>query len=390
MHHNGLKSFYHLIQQHSTQAEPAYCGISTLAISLNAFSLDPRQSWKGTPWRWYDENLLNCCVPLETIQKTGITLPTFACLAKCQGVLVTVHYAQDVSEDDFRDAVRQAFLETTTASNDNDDNDDNDDKNHLEHILVVSYDRSILKQTGTGHFSPIAAYDSASDSVLILDTARFKYGVHWVSLRLMFQAMQTIDPDTQKSRGFAMLTNQKETHGQESFALPVSLLLRSTMAQASVRQEYKVYLTSFWETTKQSDTQSTITWDDVVQFWTEGTDASRIWKLTKPRPRPTPDETELLSLIADVRTLINLLLPKNGTGFESKGCCNCGPHDQRTLDLREDEAMLIIYLASLPEHDRNNLVLSVADATDAAKELLLAEAKLLRIAIDMSDTVDND
>lgn len=34
----------------------------------------------------------------------------------------------------------------------------------------------MLKQTGQGHFSPVAAHDPISDSVLILDTARFKYG----------------------------------------------------------------------------------------------------------------------------------------------------------------------------------------------------------------------
>lgn len=40
--------------------------------------------------------------------------------------------------------------------------------------LVVSYSRKELLQTGDGHFSPIGAYDVASDMVLVLDTARFK------------------------------------------------------------------------------------------------------------------------------------------------------------------------------------------------------------------------
>ena len=41
-------------------------------------------------------------------------------------------------------------------------------------FVVASYDRRSLGQTGTGHFSPIAAYEKSSDSVLILDVARFK------------------------------------------------------------------------------------------------------------------------------------------------------------------------------------------------------------------------
>jgi Phytochelatin synthase len=32
----------------------------------------------------------------------------------------------------------------------------------------------VLGQTGSGHFSPIAGYHAATDSVLILDVARFK------------------------------------------------------------------------------------------------------------------------------------------------------------------------------------------------------------------------
>ena len=37
-----------------------------------------------------------------------------------------------------------------------------------------------LGQTGDGHFSPIGGYDAASDQVLLLDVARFKYPPHWV------------------------------------------------------------------------------------------------------------------------------------------------------------------------------------------------------------------
>mmetsp|Transcript_28521 Transcript_28521/g.41452 ORF Transcript_28521/g.41452 Transcript_28521/m.41452 type:complete len:101 (+) Transcript_28521:70-372(+) len=63
---NGLKSFFLLIEQLSTQSEPAYCGITTLVIILNALSVDPGREWKG-PWRWYEESMLNCCVDLEEV-----------------------------------------------------------------------------------------------------------------------------------------------------------------------------------------------------------------------------------------------------------------------------------------------------------------------------------
>lgn len=34
LQHNGLKSFYNLIEQHHTQTEPAFCGVSTRTFPL--------------------------------------------------------------------------------------------------------------------------------------------------------------------------------------------------------------------------------------------------------------------------------------------------------------------------------------------------------------------
>ena len=44
----------------------------------------------------------------------------------------------------------------------------------LFEVVVVSYSRKLLGQTGDGHYSPIGGYHRASDHVLILDVARFK------------------------------------------------------------------------------------------------------------------------------------------------------------------------------------------------------------------------
>ena len=74
MRHRGLKSYFHLMEQYTTQSEPAFCGISTLVIALNALAVDPRQIWKGS-WRWYEESMLNCCIDLEQAKQTGITMP---------------------------------------------------------------------------------------------------------------------------------------------------------------------------------------------------------------------------------------------------------------------------------------------------------------------------
>ena len=40
---------------------------------LNALAIDPRRAWKG-PWRWFHEQMLDCCQPLSQVLQTGIVL----------------------------------------------------------------------------------------------------------------------------------------------------------------------------------------------------------------------------------------------------------------------------------------------------------------------------
>lgn len=72
-------------------------------------------------------------------------------------------------------------------------------------VLVVSYNRQGLGQTGSGHFSPIGGYNMERDLLLIMDVARFKYPPHWAPLSLLFESTLSKDPETGKSRGFMIL-----------------------------------------------------------------------------------------------------------------------------------------------------------------------------------------
>lgn len=139
--------------------------------------------------------MLNCCIDLETIKRTGITLRDFQCLALCQGLSVDLEYVydDDASDDDddstnpcatssdqsssglerFRRAVQKTCVEVTSqnidvdTTNDKDpqhENNGTDQNQHVENdehdddgddggplsVLVVSYNRRTLKQTGTG------------------------------------------------------------------------------------------------------------------------------------------------------------------------------------------------------------------------------------------------
>ena len=474
MNHHGLKSFFPLMEQHSTQSEPAFCGISSLAIALNAFAVDPRRTWKG-PWRWFSETMLNCCIDLEDVQKNGITMATFKCLAQCQGLNVSMHYIHDDESsssssstlEHFREIVKLACVEDETTNN-NDDGNENGDaaagdggggEDKLSHVLIVSYDRRVVGQTGSGHFSPIAAYDAASDSVLILDTARFKYGVHWIQLPLVYEAMKPIDPDSNRSRGYILLSKDEEDdtgspdqshHSLSTPSLPISVLLRTKMKQNPVRRKYKEFLDE-----KKKKQGRAISWRDVVGYWTRDfTDANYIWEMAEPQLRPCEEEIERIELIDQVRRLISDVMPPPVVMVKDQSeTCNlnsssasssqrlltdvciqkCRPNLLRSLPLAPQEVIFMVYLASLDEEQRMEIVLSACDnfspdknnkgkdayddhnedcsssekkyndasgspsdgfgyQTDreAAQKQLLAEAALLQLAIDKSVEIDDN
>ena len=180
-----MTGFFKLVEQLSTQDEPAFCGLASLAMVLNALAIDPRRPWKGS-WRWFHERLLDCCLPLERVASEGIVLAQAACLAKCNGARVSLHRAGTFSLEDFR----RQLLECASSGE--------------EHV-VVAYSRRTFLQTGDGHYSPVGGVHAGRDLALILDTARFKYPPHWVPIPMLFESMAAVDPATGQPRGFLRL-----------------------------------------------------------------------------------------------------------------------------------------------------------------------------------------
>jgi glutathione gamma-glutamylcysteinyltransferase len=188
LQNHTAESYWSLMEHFTNQSDPAYCGVTTLLIVLNSMSVDPNIRWRGG-WRYYgDEDVLleRCCISHERIRRAGITLQEFARLAKCQGLEVATKQPNTASEDDFRRDV-QEILSSENG------------------IIVASFARSVLGQTGEGHFSPIAAYHEESDHALVLDVARFKYAPYWVSISKLYEAMQPLDGASNEPRGWFVL-----------------------------------------------------------------------------------------------------------------------------------------------------------------------------------------
>ncbi|KAJ1930129.1 hypothetical protein IWQ60_000603 [Tieghemiomyces parasiticus] len=188
------EGYFNLAGNFTTQSEPAFCGPSSLAMVLNALEVDPGQPWKGV-WRWYSDELIKTCAEPEVLKRTGITFEQFACMAvrHCdiqarrgrEGPNVT-DSPGTVSLAQFRKDVRRVCAGT-------------------DEFMVVSFARKVLQQTGDGHFSPIGAYHPETDSVLVLDTARFKYPSFFVPLETLYEALHPVDKTTGKSRGYFLI-----------------------------------------------------------------------------------------------------------------------------------------------------------------------------------------
>jgi glutathione gamma-glutamylcysteinyltransferase len=179
-------SFFPLVAQLHTQADPAWCGLGSLVTTLNALGIDPQRTWKG-PWRHFSEELLICCKALEEAAKEGLTLVEVGCLAHCNGAKVRGVVAEPHTLPVFRADLEESVRGTAGP------------------FVVVNYTRTALGQTGSGHFSPLGAWHPGRDLVLVLDVARFKYPPHWVAVERLWQAMREVDPDTGHERGWLVL-----------------------------------------------------------------------------------------------------------------------------------------------------------------------------------------
>jgi len=182
------ENYMSLSEQFLTQSSPPSCGVATLAMVLNSLKVDPGRVWQK-PWRWFTEDMLISCFPLEKTEETlGLTMEHFGLIAECNGAIAQTFYGSETTLVDFRKAIQAVFLNTVA-----------------DRRLVVAFDRQVLGQTGTGHYSPIGAYHEQSDMLLVMDVARFKYPPYWVPVSVMWEAMRTVDPETRRSRGFFLM-----------------------------------------------------------------------------------------------------------------------------------------------------------------------------------------
>jgi hypothetical protein len=182
-----------LAQWFETQANLAYCGVASTVMVLNSLAVPaPPVPGFGTYRFWTQTNAFSTpgsrgFVRPEVVAREGMTLAQLhGWLSNHSDLVVERFHADQLSLAQWRALLRRSLQDPRDR-------------------LLVNYHRSALGQEGGGHISPLAAYDPASDTVLILDVARYRYPALWVSAAELWQAMRATDASAGRSRGLLLI-----------------------------------------------------------------------------------------------------------------------------------------------------------------------------------------
>jgi hypothetical protein len=177
-----MADYKELTRNFESQSRPAYCGVATSVVVLNALrSSEPRL----TQSTFFTDTASKVRGPLQ-VTFGGMSLSQLSDLLRAHGAEVTTYYASDTTPAAFRSLAQQNLR----TSGD---------------YLLVNYQRAVLGQKETGHISPIAAYNTAADRLLILDVAAYRYPPAWVSTEALWNAMNTVDTASGRTRGFVVV-----------------------------------------------------------------------------------------------------------------------------------------------------------------------------------------
>lgn len=168
------------------QSRPAYCGVASSVIALNALrNMEPRLDQST----FFTNAARQIKDPLR-VSLTGMSLRQLGELLRAHGAEASVVYASDTDIDTFR-SIAQRNLMT-----------DGD-------FVLVNYQRAELEQVEMGHISPLAAYHAETDRFLVLDVAAYKYPPVWVSTKELWDAMNSpLGESSSRTRGFVVIREE--------------------------------------------------------------------------------------------------------------------------------------------------------------------------------------
>jgi hypothetical protein len=156
------EDFATLVKAFRPQMYRSFCGPASIETVLRAYGRSQVDQANIFP---------SFSSKLDTFY-SGMSLTELADLAQSVGLQTQIVYADTLDMPSFRERLK-ANLERPAD------------------FVLVNYDRRVLKQSGAGHISPVAAYDQQHDAFLVLDEAAYRYPFTWIPAPLLYEAIHT-------------------------------------------------------------------------------------------------------------------------------------------------------------------------------------------------------
>lgn len=177
-----------------SQQNLSYCGVASSVMVLNALEIPAPVAPELVRYRTFTQDNFfsdktTGVMAAETVANQGMTLEQLGRLLESYPVKAEVYHASETNLQEFRSRVVKNLRERGN-------------------FVLVNYLRSAIGQERGGHISPIAAYHPRTDRFLILDVSRYKYPPAWVKAGELWQAMNEINSDSGKTRGFVLVSRR--------------------------------------------------------------------------------------------------------------------------------------------------------------------------------------
>lgn len=199
--------FWLLAQEFTTQDSQDWCGLASATMVLNALPIPKPaiNAFEGYPY-FYQDNILKTSKPTvmtaSEVANWGLGLDDITDILNAHvGVEAEALHTDPsaVSLDQFRQSIADAMAASDT-------------------YLIANFDRYEFMGEGGGHHSPLGAYCAESDTVLVLDVARYRFKPYWVPVEKMYNATASSNGLAQGGhRGLARVTAQQ---GSANLATP--------------------------------------------------------------------------------------------------------------------------------------------------------------------------
>lgn len=191
----GDADYWALSPNFAVQNTQSYCAVASAVTVLNSMKISKPVDPTYAPYSYFTQSnffspAVAKIIDAQTVLAIGMTREQMAETLTLQGVNATSIAGDSLSDDSLRSLLRKAL------------GDDGQ-------FVLANYLRASLNQVGGGHWSVLAAYDAQTDSVLILDVAKYKYTPVWVGISTLRGAIATTDGTSNKARGLVLVSERK-------------------------------------------------------------------------------------------------------------------------------------------------------------------------------------